>query len=565
MRVLGSFANRIFVACLLLATVSIGTSVLVVRARLITETEAELARDVIAAASAVDRQQAMSFEAFARSARLLADLPRFKAAVDTGDPPTVQPIADDYHRQIASDLLVVADRHGKVLARVGTPARGVLRVVSVPVMVDRDRLGTLTAGYLLDDTRARELRTLTGADIAFAEGPEVRASTIGPEAIVALAPIVARRDPSTVFVGGTEYVALARPLPAATDSSASATSHAPSVDATVIVLHSRTERLRTLNAIQTYLGGLAVVSLALAAVISYVVARTITRPLAAITDHMRRVAATGDLTQKIDLAGARAWDDDDTRVVAGAFNALTDSIARFQKDAAQRERLSSLGRLSTVIAHEVRNPLMIIKGALRSLERHGATNPDIRDAASDIDEEIDRLNRLVNDVLDVAKPIRYQCAAADLNAVCRDAANAIAAGGQPAVRLSLAQTLPALVTDRDRLRTVLVNLLSNAQDAVHARSEATVTEGPAVTLATEQVGPRRVALTVRDRGTGISPDDLPRIFDPYFTTRRAGTGLGLAIAKNVVEGLGGTIDVQTVRGEGTSIRLEIGDAPAQAH
>ena len=83
---------------------------------------------------------------------------------------------------------------------------------------------------------------------------------------------------------------------------------------------------------------------------------------------MRDVAATGDLTRKVSLQSG-AWDDADARLLASAFNTLTESIARFQGEAAQRERLSSLGRLSTVIAHEIRNPLMIIKAALRTLRR----------------------------------------------------------------------------------------------------------------------------------------------------------------------------------------------------
>ena len=102
----------------------------------------------------------------------------------------------------------------------------------------------------------------------------------------------------------------------------------------------------------------------LATLLSYAVARTVTRPLGAITATMREMAATGDLTRKIALRRA-AWDDEDARLLARTFNTLTDSIARFQREAAQRERLSSLGRLSTVIAHEIRNPLMIIKAALR--------------------------------------------------------------------------------------------------------------------------------------------------------------------------------------------------------
>ena len=81
---------------------------------------------------------------------------------------------------------------------------------------------------------------------------------------------------------------------------------------------------------------------------------------------------------------------------------------------------------------------------------------------------------------------------------------------------------------------------------------------------TQSIGERRVAITIRDTGAGIAEDDLPRIFDPYFTTRRAGTGLGLAIAKNIVEGLGGSISVTTRRGDGTDFRIDLGDAPTRA-
>ena len=81
---------------------------------------------------------------------------------------------------------------------------------------------------------------------------------------------------------------------------------------------------------------------------------------------------------------------------------------------------------------------------------------------------------------------------------------------------------------------------------------------------TQQTGERRVGITIRDTGKGIAEDDLPRIFDPYFTTRRAGTGLGLAIAKNIIEGLGGSISVASRAGEGTDFRIDIGDALARA-
>lgn len=579
MRVLGSITNRIFLASALLAMLSIGAAVYFVSARLTAQTEAELQNDLHEAATLVNDQRRTQVDHVTRTARLIADLPKFKAVVEIADRPTIVPIARDYRQQAGVDLLLVTGRRGESLARDGeTTAQpvngepdvaaaaldgsampafwlhpaGVMEVVSVPVTIDLDRpdvLGVLSLGSLLDDRRAAQFKSLTGADIAFAMGGTVRSSTLGPEARAALATLLTANGISRIVIGSEEYVATTQPLGA----------RGGPAEPMAIVLRSRSERLRTLGAIQAALGGIALVATLLAIGVSYTVARTITRPLASITDHMRQIAATGDLTRKIPTKREGGWDDDDAHMLATTFNTLTDSIARFQREAGQRERLSSLGRLSTVIAHEVRNPLMIIKGALRTLARDGASAADVRDAAKDIDEEIDRLNALVNDVLDVARPIRFDPAPTDVNAVCRDAVQAAKAGqAAGAVTLDLAPGLPELVTDGERLRTVLVNLLANAHHAVNGRPNAEVR------LITQRAGERRVAITIRDSGKGIAEDDLPRIFDPYFTTRRAGTGLGLAIAKNIVEGLGGSIGVVTRPGAGTDFRIEMGDAPARA-
>jgi signal transduction histidine kinase len=575
MRVLGSITNRIFLASAFLAMLSIAAAVYFVSARLTTQTELELQSDLTEAATLVDDQRRTQFDNFARTARLLADLPVFKAVVDIADRPTLAPIAADYRIQAGADLLIVTGRHGEPLALAGEAATpnptapndaafaadgkgtaafwahpaGVLEVVSVPIRLGPETLGVLSVGYLLDDRRAAQFKSLTGADIGFAMDGVVRASTLGPGSADALAPVLAGGSARRISIAGDEYVAVAQPLGPGTGL------HDPAA----IILRSRSERMRTLDAIQAALAGIALGATLLAIVVSYGVARTITRPLASITDHMRQIATTGDLTRKIPTKRQGGWDDDDAHMLATTFNTLTDSIVRFQREAGQRERLSSLGRLSTVIAHEVRNPLMIIKGALRTLGRDGATTADVRDAAKDIDEEIDRLNNLVNDVLDVARPIRFDSAPTDINAVCRDAVQAASAERQHgAVAMSLSPSLPELVTDGERLRTVLVNLLTNADHAIAGLTDA------GVTLITQRTGDRRVSVTIRDTGKGIVEDDLSRIFDPYFTTRRAGTGLGLAIAKNIVEGLGGSISVTTRAGAGTDFRIDIGDSPARA-
>jgi signal transduction histidine kinase len=430
-----------------------------------------------------------------------------------------------------------------------------MQVVSVPVTVGQDvpeLLGSLTLGYLLDNTRAAQFKALTGADVAFAVDGQIRASTLGAEFHDTLASLLAEERVPRVQIADVEYTALVKPLPLPpTTTPVVAGGDVPKA----LVFRSRTERMRTLSAIQRGLAVVAALTVLLAVAVSYGVARTITRPLAAITDHMRAVAATGDLTQKIPPARTRGWHDEDARLLANTFNTLTDSIARFQQEAAQRERLSSLGRMSTVIAHEIRNPLMIIKGALRQLTHDGATPDDIRESASDINGEIERLNRVVNDVLDFARPIQFDLAPADINALCRSAASAVeAAHREPPVKVTLAPDLPVIQSDGERLRIVLVNLLTNARQAVSSNAPVSIT--------TTRVGDRRVAILIEDRGSGIAADDLPRIFDPYFTTRRAGTGLGLPIAKNIIEGLGGAITVQSALGRGTTIRFELGDAPA---
>jgi two-component system sensor histidine kinase HydH len=208
---------------------------------------------------------------------------------------------------------------------------------------------------------------------------------------------------------------------------------------------------------------------------------------------------------------------------------------------------------------------MIIRTSLRSLRRDGVTPGEIHEAVADIDEETTRLNRIVTEVLDFARPIRFDFAEAHLNAICSASAQAAAAGeAGPLIALDLDASDPRLVTDAERLRTALVNVLTNARNAVQAAAAPAVNGDPAVRLETRTIGPGRVRIVVADRGVGIAPEDLAHVFDPYFTTRRTGSGLGLPIARNIIEGLGGTIAVTSRLGQGTQIRIELPEARADA-
>ncbi len=587
MTLLSSLRGRIFLTSALLAVLSIGAAIYLVNVRVTREEERALLREIVTTGAQIDQLRATRTETFTTMARFIADAPTLKAAVDTNDPPTVQDVANGYQDQLQSNLLLVTNKSGAVLATVGAADRaaliiarqpavraalggregfsllpqpdGMLQLVTVPIAIGRSRpeiLGSLSIGFRLDHALAAQLKQITGSDIAFGMDGQILATTLPRDAQDALADRLRTTGTSRVRIGGEEFVVLPQPL-----SAGPGAANGSGAGAVALILRSRTEHLRFLDAIHTELAGTAALAVILATLLSFAVARSITRPLAAITDVMREVAATGDLARKITLPHASRWDDEDARLLATTFNTLTDSIARFQREIAQRERLLSLGRLSTVIAHEVRNPLMIIKASLHALRQPAPAADAVAEAAADINDEVSRLNRIVNEVLDFARPIRFELAPADLNALCRESAAAAEAAGEgPHVHVQLDPSLPPVMTDAERLRLALVNMIVNARHAVSGHEYVAGSAGiglqNSVSITTQRTADR-ATIVIADRGAGIAQADLARVFDPYFTTKRGGTGLGLPIAKNIVEGLGGTIAVASTLNRGTEIRIDL--------
>ena len=586
MRILSSLTNRIFLGSAVLAILTIAVAVYRFNIAVTAQAENELQRGLEEAGTLLEENRATLFGHFSREARLIADLSNLKAAMDTGDPVTVEPIAAEYQRKIGSDLLVVTDPTGRVLAQAGrlrmpdVPAAhdavvgatkehevvslwphpaGIIQVVSVPsLIVNKENnvievVGTLSVGFSLDEQSAQQFKALTNSEVAFIVAGTVQASTLPKEAFGTLASLAGIQGVRRVEIGDSDYVAVSRTL-ALTPTGEGATLATKDFP-TAIILRSRTDRLRFLSAVHREIFFTTIVAVLAATLVSYGIARTVTRPLGTITATMREMAATGDLTRRIRVPVRGRWEDEDAQLLATTFNTMTDSIARFQREAGHRERLSSLGRLSTVVAHEIRNPLMIIKTALRGLRVATVPPETLRTAVADIDEEITRLNRIVSEVLDFAKPIKFDMATADLNALCDDAAKAVSVDTTLAVTRDLDGSLRPVSTDPERLRLALVNILMNARHAVMARPDAPPPEP--IRLKTLRLGSERVAIEIRDRGIGIAAEDLPRVFDPYFTTRRTGTGLGLAISRHIIEGLGGSIAVASRKGEGTDVRIEL--------
>jgi len=578
MNAFSSLTNRIFFATAFLAVLTIAVAVYVVNRAVTKRADSDIQTSIDQAARLVDQYRSFTFDAFGRDARFIAEIPMLQAAVDTHNPATVEPLAKEYQPQFQNaDLFAIADNTGRVLVKLGTSdvpdealaaativghgatadrdvfwpqQHGVMLLKSVPMPHD---VGTLILGASLDARLAKQFSALTNSEIAFGINGTIKAASLPQDTWPTLSQLLSHSGTSShVTLHGEDYQAFPRPLaPAGANGQPMG-----------IVLVSQTKQLEFLSQLHQQLAALAVVAVLVAILFSYGIARTVTRPLGAITTTMREMAASGDLTRRIPVPPNPRWQDEDARLLATTFNSLTGSIERFQREATQRERLSSLGRLSTVVAHEIRNPLMIIKTALRSLRREGAMPGQVQSAARDIDEEVSRLNRIVTEVLDFARPIKFELGTASLNALAEDAVRAARAGdGQIPVRLDLDPAVPQLTTDGERLRQALVNILGNAMQAVAAAAPA-ASDAALISLRTTRLDARHVVVTVADRGVGIAAEDLPRVFDPYFTTRRTGTGIGLAISRNIIEGLGGRITVSSERDRGTEVRIELPvDAP----
>jgi hypothetical protein len=206
------------------------------------EAEADLRRALQESATLADQQRLTTLtDTLSRMARLVADLPKLKAAVETGDPPTVQPLMDDYRTLMQADLLWLYDRNGHPLGHVGadettlphvggpqsaeeyalfvpTP-RGPLQIVSVPILLGTrgvEILGRLTTGIFLDNERALQFKRVVNSDIAFLSGDAISSSL--PLTANDLRPVLRAGSITPVSLGGVEYLALARPMQSASNS-----------------------------------------------------------------------------------------------------------------------------------------------------------------------------------------------------------------------------------------------------------------------------------------------------------------------------------------------------------
>lgn len=217
---------------------------------------------------------------------------------------------------------------------------------------------------------------------------------------------------------------------------------------------------------------------------------------------------------------------------------------------AELEHLARLGRLSAVLAHEIRNPLGTIKGFAQLLEEQAP--PAQKALAAPIISESARLERLVNDLLAYGRPRQPAVVPVQLRPFLEQVAESCRRSAGAWLEWD-AESVPAdsiMETDPDLLRQILLNLLRNAAEA------ASASDPPKVAL-TVRPGSNEIEFEVRDNGPGFSEEALQRAFEPFFTTKASGTGLGLAISRRLAQVLGGTLEVRNAPEGGALARLRL--------
>lgn len=243
---------------------------------------------------------------------------------------------------------------------------------------------------------------------------------------------------------------------------------------------------------------------------------------------------------------------------ARLFENLKESYAKLahtQEELVKRERLAALGELSAVVAHEVRNPLGVIYNSLGSIRRMLQPTGDPAMLLDIVQEEAERLDRIVRDLLDFARPHEPTLEWATIPDLLGEALGSVGGSQVPAgveVDLDVDPGLPEIRLDVRMIRQALLNLLVNGMQAMPRGGALQIRVG-----AESSGGSRWLQVEIEDEGSGVPPELKDRLFQPFFTTKATGTGLGLAVVKRFIDAHGGTISFRSEPGQGTVFTLRL--------
>jgi len=280
-----------------------------------------------------------------------------------------------------------------------------------------------------------------------------------------------------------------------------------------------------------------------------------TRPIKELSIAARRVAS-GNFDVQVPTDRR-----DEMGMLAASFNEMTARLGRareLEMQLHQAEKGAVVGRLAAAIAHEIRNPLNYINLTLDHLRSSFApADSDKRETfvrlTDQLKSEVARINRHITDFLKYSRPSKLELQGVDIRAEAEDALRMVETRVEErGIETTIVQEgpLPKIMADRESLRSVLTNLVINAVEAIDG-------DGGCISINLSQTSDDFIKVQITDTGCGIAADDIAKVFEPYFSTKDTGTGLGLAIVKKAIDDHGGTINVASKQGTGTTFTITL--------
>ena len=483
----------------------------------------------------------------------------------SAEPLLVGPHGDAWNTLQLPDSLVAATRAGRVPVVFVSDSGRVQRVALAAVRANGRWVGAAGLATPMDATAAATLMRVTRSEVVIAtSGGRVAASTVSDSAAASLISGV-QRDGHVhdVSAAGEDYLEVAVPLG----------------DAGIVVFARDLPReLAVLPSVRRAAAVSAAVALGIALILGALLASLVTRPVRQLSLAAERMT-DGDLGDETPLPSStlrevgqvsRALDTmrhalatrlADLRTANAALEDRNERLMLLQGELMQRDRLAATGRLVTQLAHEIRNPVASVRNLIELLKRRLADDPEATEYARLAIDELLRMHRLSEQLLDLNRPRDPSLRRAAVGEVAREVVALLGAGRPNAVDAIVVRDADAAIAGiaPDALKQVLFNVLQNAIE-VSALDRWPGDEGPESSIEVQvSRTDAMVALEIRDSGPGIPPAVLPRIFDPFFTTKDAtnGVGLGLFVAEGLVRAAGGRITATNdVRG-GARIRIEL--------
>jgi len=318
-------------------------------------------------------------------------------------------------------------------------------------------------------------------------------------------------------------------------------------DATLSVMVSMADIDLAKQRFRMTIGLVAISGILLVAVVGSIIAKSITAPVKQLVGVTQQIAA-GDLT-----AAATVTTSDEIGTLAGSINQMTRELKSSRDKLVQSEKLAAVGQLAAGIAHEIRNPLTSVKMIVQLLRRRFQEDEAALESIQAILDEINRLEVIINGLLDFARPMELALKPTRVTDVMNDVLKFMEADMRHRkIQLinGVDNKLPEVMLDADRMKQVFMNVILNSMQAMPEGGELTFNYHYDAENCSVQVN-------ISDTGTGMSQEVLSHAFEPFFSTKSGGAGLGLANVKKIMEQHGGNIQIETIAGQGTKVILDL--------